>query len=131
MASQGTEPNLFELTDYGTSVTYSTTSIAGQPQLTYRDEARELSFSGPEIETLDIGIGVLVTVTLEVVPDSDTTTFSLLLPAINLDDGETAFETQGILTTHRSSIGGPGLLRGALQTYSVLPLRGTARLVAF
>jgi hypothetical protein len=75
---------------------------------------------------------MLITVTLEVIPDLHTLTLTLLVPQINLDEGnESSFSTQAILTTHRTSIGGPNLVKGPLQTYEVVALEGTARLVAF
>ena len=35
-----------------------------------------------------------------------------------------------IITTHRTSIGGPALVDGALQTYAMVPLTGTVRAIA-
>jgi hypothetical protein len=136
MATIGNEPNqpnLFELTgEYAQILTYSTTSITGQPQFFYRDQQREFTFTGDEIRSLDSEIGMLITVTLEVIPDLHTLTLTLLLPQINLDEGnESAFSTLAILTTHRTSIGGPRLVKGPLQTYEVVALEGTARLVTF
>ena len=59
-------------------------------------------------------------------------TVSLLVPQINLNDGdESPLSTPAILTTHRTSIGGPGLVEGQVQTYEVVALEGTASLVAF
>lgn len=59
-------------------------------------------------------------------------TVSLLVPQINLNEGdESPLSTPAILTTHRTSIGGPGLVEGQVQTYEVVALEGTASLVAF
>jgi hypothetical protein len=128
------QPNLFELTGEYTQIqiTYSTTSITGQPQFHYQDQERDLNVTGDDIRSLDSEIGMLITVTLEVIPDLHTLTLTLLVPQINLDEGnESSFSTQAILTTHRTSIGGPNLVKGPLQTYEVVALEGTARLVAF
>jgi hypothetical protein len=135
MATIGNEPNqpnLFELTgEYTQILTYSTTSITGQPQFYYRDQQREFTFTGDDIRSLDSEIGMMITVTLEVI-DDHTLTLTLLLPQINLGEGnESAFSTLAILTTHVTSIGGPRLIEGPLQTYEVVMLEGTARLVAF
>jgi hypothetical protein len=135
MATIGNEPNqpnLFELTgEYTQILTYSTTSITGQPQFYYRDQQREFTFTGDDIRSLDSEIGMMITVTLEVI-DDHTLTLTLLLPQINLGEGnESAFSTLAILTTHVTSIGGPRLIEGPLQTYEVVVLEGTARLVAF
>ena len=135
MATVGNEPNqpnLFELTgEYARILTYSTTSITGQPQFFYRDQQREFSFTGDDIRSLDSEIGTMITVTLEVI-DDHTLTLTLLLPRINLGAGkESAFSTLAILTTHLTSIGGPPLTEGPLQTYEVVELEGTARHVEF
>ena len=126
------QPNLFELTGEYTQIriTYSTTSITGQPQFHYQDQQRDLTFTGGDIRSLDSEIGMLITVTLEVIPDLHTLTLTLLIPQINLDEGnESSFSTQAILTTHLTSIGGPNLVKGPLQTYEVVALEGTARFV--
>jgi hypothetical protein len=126
-------PNLFDLEGDGVSVTYSTSSIAGVPQFGYRDRQRTVNRSGEEIRTLGTEIGCLVTIDIEQVPDLHTLTFTLLLPRINLPEGSTAtaLQTVGVLTTDRTSIGGPDLVVGQVQTYRGVYLRGTARRVAF
>ncbi len=125
------EPNHFELKGTGIEVTYSTSSFSGQPQLTYKDKKRILTFQGEEIRQLDSEIGLQVTVTLEQVPDLRTETLTLILPAINLEVTEIPFQTNAIITTHRTSIGGPDLVKGVLQTYRIKTLKGTARMVIF
>jgi hypothetical protein len=127
----GPEPNLFELRGGGIKVTYSTSSFGGKPQLTYEGQKISLTFQGEEIRSLDTEIGLQLTVTLEQVPDLQTVTLTLILPMINLQGNEGPFRTQAIITTHKTSIGGPDLVKGALQTYRVRPLRGIARVVVF
>jgi hypothetical protein len=127
----GPEPYLFELRGGGIKVTYSTTSFDGKPQLTYEDQKVSLTFQGEEIRSLDTEIGLQITVTLGQVPDLQTVTLTLILPVINLQGNEGRFQTQAIITTHRTSIGGPDLVKGPLQLYRVRPLRGIARIVAF
>ena len=131
MTAQSHEPNLFDLSGGDIRVHYSTSSIAGQPLLTYQDEQRQLSFSGDEIRRAETEIGAQVSVTLEAVPDLHTLSFTLLLPAVRLREGGAQVEAVGILTTHRSSIGGPQLLEGALQSYSPVTLCGEAQAVLF
>jgi hypothetical protein len=127
----GPEPNLFELRGGGIKVTYSSSGFDGQPQLTYEDQKNSLTFQGKEIRSLDTEIGLQLTVTLEQIPDLQTVTLTLILPMINLQGKESPFQTQAIITTHRTSIGGPDLVKGVLQTYRVKPLRGKARAVVF
>lgn len=130
-AGEMVKPNMYEFAGGGLHVSYASTSLSGDPLLTYRDARRTLAFRGDEIRISLTEIGQQVTVTLEQVPDLRTTTFTILVPDINLDDanGTALFATYGITTTHRTSIGGPGLVRGPLQLYSAVPLRGKARSV--
>ena len=129
--AEAQEPNVFELKGMGIELTYSTTSFSGQPQLTYKDMKRTLTYRGEEIRQLDSEIGHQVTVTLEQIPDLHTVTLTMILPAINVESTETSFQTYAILTTHRTSIGGPELVNGVLQTYLMRTLRGTAQTVIF
>ena len=78
-------------------------------------------------------IGTLVTVDVAFVPDLETVTFSLFVPAVNLRNGaaEAPVEIIGLLTSARTSIGGPGLVQGQLKTYQTIPLAGTAKVVDF
>jgi hypothetical protein len=124
-------PNQFDLQGTGISIGYSTSSIAGRPQLTLKKGRQTHSFSGDEINTLDTRIGTLLTVTIAQVPDKETTTFSLLLPAINLatPSSKQAFSTIGITTVHKTSI--TGSVKGPRQTYKTVALRGSAQQVAF
>ena len=126
------QPNLFQLAGGYTQITYSTTSITGQPQFHYQDQQRDVNVTGDDIRLLETEIGTLVTITLEVIPDLHTLTVSLLVPEINLNEGnESPLSTQAILTTHHTTIGGPGLVEGQLQSYEVVALEGTASLVDF
>ena len=132
MATENNKPNLFTLTGKHTQITFAASSITGQPQLHYQDPERNLTRTGEEIRSLDTEIGNLITVDLEDIPDLRSVTLTMLLPDINLGEWrEISFATQAILTTQHTSIGGPQLVKGALQTYRVLPLRGTAKLVEF
>jgi hypothetical protein len=131
MANQASTPNSYELTGTDTEITYSTTSFSGRPLLTYRAQSDQRSFSGAEIRSLDSEIGRQVTVTIEQIPDLHSITLTILIPTINLDRVESRFRTRAIFTTQRSSIAGPRLIKGAVQSYRVLALRGVARNVDF
>jgi hypothetical protein len=124
-------PNLFELHSKDTQITYTTSSIVGVPQFNYQTPSLNLNFSGADIRTQDTELGTEITVTLEQIPDLQTVILTLLIPAVNLRSGaiETSIETVAIITIDRTSIGGPSLVDGQIQTYQTLPLRGTARLV--
>ena len=123
-------PNLFQLSGEGITATYSTTSIDGQPRFTYKKGRQTLNFAGSDIETANIGIGTLVSVVVARIPDKSSTTFSILLPSIQLTDNrKQAFRTIGITTVTATTIAGPPA--GVQQTYKTVALRGSAKQVAF
>ena len=126
-------PNLFELQGKDTQITYSTSSIVGVPQFNYQTPNLNLNFSDTDIRAQDTEIGREITVTLEQTPDLETITLTLLIPTINLSPGttENPIETVAIITTARTSIGGPNLVEGQIQIYDTLSLQGIARVVNF
>jgi hypothetical protein len=123
-------PNSFQLAGDTTQVSYSTSGIDGKPHFSFKKGSKTLDFSGSQISSQTLKIGTLVSVTLAVVPDVSTTTFSILLPAITLPaSNRQAFRTVGITTVTKTTIAGPPV--GVQQTYTTVALRGTARLVVF
>ncbi|HXC62420.1 MAG TPA: hypothetical protein VNV63_07075, partial [Nitrospiria bacterium] len=72
-----------------------------------------------------------VTVTIRLTPDFGSTSFTLMVPQVNLDQSsESHVTTFGVTTFHRVSIA-PQLDRGQTEHYTVAELSGTAALVAF
>jgi hypothetical protein len=124
------EPNLYVVHGYGLQVTLATTSLTGRPQLTYHDAAQARQFTGEEIRFEDTVFGRLASVVLTSTPDLGTTTFSLVLPAVNLPaSGAQPISTIGITAVHRTTIAGPP--PGQSTTLQVVRLRGTADQVMF
>lgn len=124
------QPNLYELSGDGIQITYSTTSITGQPVLTYHDATQAKTFNGDAIKAEDSAIGTLVTVFLTLILDGPSTSFTMVVPHVRLSGPEVAsISTDGITTLHRSSIAGPA--RGQIEVYTVHALTGTARFVVF
>ena len=98
----------------------------GPPHFSYQDASQSRAFSGKAIQIVDTEAGQIVSVVLLLTPDSGSTTFSLLVPRVNLPAGQpTHISTDGITAIHRFAIA-PGLLQGQLDYYSVTPLVGTA-----
>lgn len=126
------QPNEFVLTTgKETFITYSTPGQDGVPQLDYKTQTAEHKFSGNEIETLHTEIGTLLTVIIDRPKNPDIggneVKLTLLLPIVNLlVSKEDPVVTEAILTTQKI----PGNIRrpllGQIQTYEVLPLKGTA-----
>ena len=124
------EPNLYVLHGRVLQVTLATTSLTGPPQLTYNDATQALQFTGEEITFEDTVFGRVASVVLTSVPDLGTTTFSLVLPAVNLRAaGAQPITTIGITAVHRTTIAGPP--PGQTTTLQVTLLRGTADDVDF
>jgi hypothetical protein len=119
------EPNFYHLHGDGRTVTLLTSGIAGRPQCSYHDTHVSLNFSGDEITLEETELGTLATVTIQSTPDAGSTTFSVVLPRVNLADATTAIlSTLGITALHRTTIAGLG--RGQLTTYHVSHLHGSA-----
>lgn|SRR5512135_917847 len=127
-ATSGQEPNYYALNGAGIHVTYATTSSGGRPQLTYQDPQQVRQFSGDEIRTVDSDLGTLVSVTIVLTPDAGSTSSTMLIPRIRLQNGHSAhIVTLGISTMHRFAIGPPPV--GQLDTYHSVRLTGTASFI--
>jgi len=126
-------PNFYEMQNKNLTITYQSTGTTGQQELTYESKGDFLSFKGEQICCENTEIGQQITVTLKNLPDEHALTLTLLLPQINLvpKENKTSFTTKAIVTTHRTSIGGPDLIKGALQTYHIEALIGKASEVNF
>lgn len=124
------DANTFELSGTDLRITFATLRRASRgPRLdvTFGPDQRQLTFTQEQIHSAPSEIGLQLTVALERVPDGDTLALTVTLPTVNLaGQPEQAFRTFAVLTTIRGSIGGPALVRGAVQTYRVVQLRGRA-----
>lgn len=119
------QPNFFQLSGDGINISYSKTSLGGRPTFHYYDGTIKKDFLGEQIKAEDTVLGTLVSVTIEMTPDRGSTTFTVLIPRINLrETGPTEVDTQGITTEHRITLGGPVMPQ--LETYTVHPLKGKA-----
>jgi hypothetical protein len=126
------QANQFDLKNTHLKVSYSSSSFAGTPQLTCQLDGQSHNFSGNQIQQVQNQIGTLASVTLAYIPDFGTTVLTLLVPAVNADlGGKVKISTEAIVTTIHTSIGGPGLVKGAIQTYKAYALKGTAQVVEF
>lgn len=124
-------PNMYQLSGHHLHVSFTTTGIDGKPHLTYQDAHQSKSFRGDEIRVVECDLGTLVSVTLRMTVDMGSTSFSLLIPRMQITQGTTAaVHTYCITTLHRFSIA-PQLDQGQLDTYTVVNLQGTAQFVVF
>ncbi len=99
------------------------------PAPRYQDPTRTVHFCGDQIRRVDVAdLGTVESVTLVMTVDTSSTTFSLLLPRVNLanDVGASApISTEGITTVHRLSPV-PAFDMGRRDVYTCTPLHGTA-----
>jgi hypothetical protein len=127
MPSGFVQPTSWNLFGGGILVRYS---VAG-PTLTYQDTHRALQFTGNQIRVVDVpDVGTLVSVTIILTVDAGSTSFTLLLPRVNLPappalPSAVPVVTEGITTVHHLSLI-PSLQHGQQDFYSVTSLRGSA-----
>ena len=123
-------PNLFSVSGGGLTVSLALSGVDGKPHFSYQDAHQSLSFSGDEITLEETALDTLATVTLVRTVDVGDTTFTLLVPRVNLLGAAShVVYTVGITTTHRTTIAGLG--HGQLTTYQVTELCGSAAQVQF
>ena len=122
-------PNLFELSGGTIHATYSTSGFDGKPHFSYQDAIQSKSFTGDQIHAVQTDIGTLVTVVIRMTVDTGSTSFSLLIPNVNLTFSDSAsITTIGITTVHKFFIFG---VTGQTELYTVHQLSGTAAFVVF
>jgi hypothetical protein len=126
-------PNQYHLSGDGISVSYYPDGFGpvfedrGRLILVYQDAYRSQPFYGDQVRTVKVDdLGMVVSVTIAEGVDTGDTTFSLLVPDVELPDQQTSvfIHTEGITTVHRvfvALIGHP-----QSETYTVTVLDGTA-----
>lgn len=127
-------PNQYHLQGGGISISYFPGGEGpirldqGPLVLSYQDAHQSRAFFADEVRTVEVAdLGTVVSVTLVLTVDMGSTTFSLLIPQVQLPeqpDASVFIQTEGITTAHRLFL---GLIGGAQQeTYTVTALYGTA-----
>jgi hypothetical protein len=126
-------PNQYHLSGGGISISYfpngrGPIGPAGAIHLIYQDGMQTLSFTKDEIRVVNVpDLGTILSVTLHIIPDVGSTTFSLLLPQVRLADhlgASASVHTDAITTLHKSTLFPlPGT---QVESYTVTALTGTA-----
>ena len=118
--------NHFDVTGGAVHVVYTTAGTNGQPSLSYRDATQNLTFSGAQIQSVSTEMGTVVTVAIRRTIDTGSTTFSLLLPRVQVAKGTPASVVlHGVTTIHKFSVIA-AMNRGQLDVQSVVEFKGTA-----
>jgi hypothetical protein len=129
MPSTMKSPNHYALAGDGIHITYSTTTFSGQPSFVYQDSNQNQTFTGTQIQSVDTEAGTLVSVPIFVTIDSGSTSFSVLIPRVNLGNADTVnISALGITALHRFGVPEPV---GQLDFYTTHQLSGTASLFVF
>jgi len=128
-----TGPNQYHLRGEGMSIAYYPDGFGpilegrGPLRLVYQDAFRSLAFYGEEARTFTVSdLGTVVSVTIVKTVDTGYTSFSLLVPDVDLsaDPGSVSINTEGITTIHR--IFAARISHPQSESYTVTPLNGTA-----
>jgi len=122
------QANHYELSGDGIHVSYFSSGLVGEPQLTYQDAQGSRTFMGSQIKVEKSEVGTLVSVVLHMTVDSGSTTFTLLIPTTNLTFAEhAAIDTIGIVTIHKFSFFFNDT--ATTEIYTVHQMHGTAAFV--
>jgi hypothetical protein len=122
------DANHFDLRRGRSEVTF-TTHLRGKPVLVYSDGLTRRTFSGKEVRLLPTELGTLVTVTLAATPDLEVRLLTVVLPQVRVSGAPEKLEVPVIFTRIATSIAGPPLDPGPVQTYEVKIYDGTASAV--
>jgi hypothetical protein len=124
-------PNFYSVSGDDITVTYSTSTFLGGPHFHYKDKSIDKTFSGSQIHVTDDPLlGTIVSVVINLTIDQGSTTFSLLVPRVNLGTSFAVdISTLGITTEHKFTIAGPVAPQSDIYTSHVMT--GKARFVFF
>lgn len=124
-------PGRYHLSGDGITIVYQPPGVGGPAELNYKDNQRVLHFRGDEIRRVEVpDLGTVVSVTLVRSADSGSTSFSVVVPSVELPNQVGAavpVTTEAIVTLH-TAFPAPALRRGQSQVYTAIGLRGTASL---
>lgn len=116
----------YQLSAENMNISFST-SDSGEPELLYDNGEGELKFSGREINQENTSPGLMITVTLQTIPDLGTETLSVMLPAGKRPENMRSIPlaTFALITTNKTTtIAGPQMVEGQIQDYKLFELEG-------
>lgn len=113
----------YHLSGDGMQITYHV-GLPDEVRLQYNGT----TYQGRALYQEDIMSGHVVSVILESVPDLHTVSLSVTVPRANCPSNMRSIpiQTFAVITTGRTSIGGPALVSGQIQSYKLVPLTGNA-----
>lgn len=124
------EPNVYELSNEKTQVSYFTSGVDGAPRFSYKGPKGSREFSGDEVRVQDSELGTEVTVTLEDIADMHVLTFTLLVPELWIAPGSgLEVKTIGVYVVREQPLESKIGMPAARERYGFAPLVGEGRLV--
>jgi hypothetical protein len=105
--------------------TVDTGGVGGKPVITVDFDGQPVQDA--ELERTPSGLQIIAL--LDARPDLDSRSLLILLPDVNIAEAPVAVAAVAAVVTARTSIGGPRLVQGPLQSYAVHPVAATASLV--
>jgi hypothetical protein len=117
--------NHFDVSGAGIDGVIDITSLTGDALVDLTVDGRALR--APSLETTREGI--VVRAIHEEVPDDHTLVVTVTVPQVNPNSEPQTAAGFAVLTTERTSIGGPGLVSGPIQLFELRPLTVTASIV--
>ena len=123
------DPNQFVLNGANLKVRFALDSAEGEPHLRYQDSNQIMDFFGEQIFLESTAVGVLATVTTLDTEGIGHSTFSLIIPAVDVSAGPQTVATIGMTTLHRTRPS--SMTRGQQRTFHITELRGSARHLDF
>lgn len=116
------DANHYVFEGVGVSGIADTTSLSGRPTGSVTVDGNETS----EVVVEHGPLGWTLRAAVDGVPDAYSRSVIIALPQVHTDDGDEAFDGLAIVVTYRTSIGGPGLVKGVLASYDVRTISGVA-----
>jgi len=108
----------------GLSGVLDLSSISGRP-------AASLTVDGHEVHDVTItqeSVGIVLRGQVSATPDLEVVEIEVTIPHVNVPAESATFAGVALLTTERTSIGGPRLVEGQVQSYELRPVAGQASL---
>jgi hypothetical protein len=97
-------------------------SISGRPTASLTVDGQEVN----EPTIRENNVGIVLRGQVSATPDLESVEIELIIPHVSLSAADDTFAGIAILTTERTSIAGPRLVEGAVQSYELRPVAGHA-----
>jgi hypothetical protein len=126
MAADAQSANHYVFDGRGMTGTVDTTSIAGTPVASVTVDGVDATNVGVQHAP---GLGVMVRGDLSAIADGPSRAVTVVVPEVNVSAEPEPFWGLAVIVTTQSSIGGPALVQGAIQSYDPREVSGTASAV--